>query len=61
MLIPTEKPGYFSFLLTEDDLDFERLVTDEDALRKKFRERVQREDLTFGRLEAVSSWRHVRP
>ena len=46
-------------MLTEDDFDFEGLVTDYEALRKKFREHVQRGDLTFGRLEAVSSWRYV--
>ena len=58
-LVPTERPGYFGFMLTEDNLDFERLVLDEEALRQKLREHVQRQDLTFGRLEAVSAWRYT--
>lgn len=58
MLMPTEKPGYFSFVLTEDRIDFERLAADEDALRERFYKHVQRQDLTFGRLEAVSPWRY---
>ncbi|KAI0734948.1 FAD binding domain-containing protein [Fomitopsis betulina] len=57
MLIPTEKPGYFSFLLTEDQLDFEQVAADEDALRERFYKHVEWGDLTFGRLEAVSPWR----
>ena len=59
-MLPTiDKPGYCGFYLTGEDLDLAGLVSDEDALRRTCRERVDREDLVFGRIEVVSLYRHV--
>lgn len=57
ILIPTEKPGYFGFIATGEDLDMAKLLADEEGLRQVFRQRVERQDLEFGELEAVSSSR----
>lgn len=57
ILIPTEKPGYFGFIVTGEDLDMAKLLVDEEGLRRVFRQRVERQDLAFGELEAVSSFR----
>lgn len=55
--MPTEKPEYFCFIVTGANADAQALTPDEVALRQMLR--VQRQDLTFGRFEAVSSWRFV--
>ena len=61
MLVATEKPGYFSFFFFigkgQEAPDVRKLVEDEEALRKAFRERTERNDLVFGKFEAVSPWR----
>ena len=60
VLVPTEKPGYFSFFFTGNGReypDIPKLVEDEEALREAFRERIERNDLVFGKFEAVSSWK----
>ena len=56
-MLPTEKPGYFSMVLTGNDVDLRSLVDDHDALRRVLRKRVDRTDLVFGAFEAVSHWR----
>ena len=60
-MVPTEKPGYFSFFFTgngREPPDIAKLVEDEEALRTAFRERIERNDIVFGKFEAVSSWRY---
>lgn len=59
ILMPTEKPGYFSMLLSGNDLDLRNMVEDQDAIRQLLRQRVDRQDLAFGAFEAVSYWRWV--
>ena len=59
IIMPTERPGWFWHIMTGENLDAQTLVTNEDALRQALQDRVQRQDLTFGRFEAVSSWRLV--
>lgn len=59
IVMPTERSGYFSFIVTGENADSEALVADEDALRQTLRDHAERQDLTFGRFEAVSSWRFV--
>ncbi|KAH9913060.1 monooxygenase [Fomitopsis serialis] len=56
MLIPTERTGYFSFFLGRVQ-DVEKLLVDRDALVETFLNRVERQDLVFGKFEAVSPYR----
>lgn len=56
---PTEKPGYFSFIMTGENPDAQILTSDQVSLRQSLRNRVERQDLIFGQFEAVSSWRFV--
>ncbi|EPS95859.1 hypothetical protein FOMPIDRAFT_142547 [Fomitopsis schrenkii] len=57
VLMPTEKPGYFSMLISGNDIDLRRMADDRDAIRQLLRKRVDRQDLVFGAFEAVSYWR----
>ena len=59
ILLPTEKPGYFSMIVTGNDVDLRSLVEDHEALRLILGKRVDRTDLVFGAFEAVSYWRLV--
>ncbi|KAH9911762.1 monooxygenase [Fomitopsis serialis] len=56
VLIPTERTGYYSFLLGGVQ-DVEKLLVDRDALVETLLNRVERQDLVFGKVEAVSSYR----
>ena len=59
-MVPTEKPGYFSFFFTGTGRgypDIPKLLADEEALREALRERIERSDIVFGKFEAVSPWR----
>lgn len=57
-MVPTiERPGHFGFLLSGGELNLERLVTDEQALRHLLRERVDRADLVFGSIDTVAAYK----
>ncbi|TFY56076.1 hypothetical protein EVJ58_g7861 [Rhodofomes roseus] len=56
LLIPTERPGWFSFITT-GVIDSEKLLADRDGLIATFYRLVERTDLVFGQLEAVSYYR----
>ncbi|KAH9907123.1 FAD binding domain-containing protein [Fomitopsis serialis] len=56
LMTPTEKPGYFTIGLT-GETDVEKLVADRDALIHAILKRIERQDLVFGQVEAVSSFR----
>lgn len=56
-MIPTEKPGYFSFILVGNGMDLERMLTDPEEVRQALRKRVERTDLVWGELEAVSHYK----
>ncbi|KZT68267.1 monooxygenase [Daedalea quercina L-15889] len=56
IVMPTERPSYFSFIFT-GHLDPSTLLADEDALRQALYKRIERDDLVFGEFEAVSLYR----
>ncbi|TFY64717.1 hypothetical protein EVJ58_g2424, partial [Rhodofomes roseus] len=56
VIMPTERPGWFSFILS-GAADEEKLLVDRDALVDVFHKRVERKDLVFGQVEAVSLYR----
>ena len=60
VLMPTEKPGYFSMLLSGNDEDLRSMVEDQDAIRRLLHKRIgDRQDLVFSTFDAVSCWRWV--
>lgn len=62
MMLPAiDKPGYFGFYLGGRtlDIDLDTLVADEQALRLALRKQVDREDLVFGKIDNVTSYRSV--
>ena len=58
-MMPTEKPSYFSFILVGDSTYGPDFVPGIDELREVLRKRIDRSDLVFGNLEAVSAYRSV--
>ena len=60
MLLPAiDKPGYFGFYLSGVSLDLDALVADEQALRLMLRERVEREDIVFGKIDTVTAYKYA--
>ncbi|KZT74558.1 hypothetical protein DAEQUDRAFT_720739 [Daedalea quercina L-15889] len=57
IFMPTEKPSYFSFILSGDAEELPNLLADHDALRKTLQKRTDRDDLVLGAFEAVSLYR----
>ncbi|TFY54307.1 hypothetical protein EVJ58_g8943 [Rhodofomes roseus] len=56
MMMPTERPGWFSFML-KAAADEEKLLVDRDALVEVLYKQVGRKDLVFGQVEALSLYR----
>ena len=60
VLLPAiDKPGYFGFYLSGVSLDLDALIEDEQALRLMLRERVEREDIVFGKIDTVTAYKYA--
>ncbi|KZT65328.1 monooxygenase [Daedalea quercina L-15889] len=57
LLMPTEKPSYFSFILVGGGSYTDNPIPEKEALRQILRQRTDRSDLVFGEFEAVSAYR----
>ena len=57
ILFPTERPGYFGFVLAGDRYDMQGIYADEEEVRRILSTCTDRKDLVFGALEAVTWWR----
>ncbi|TFY63852.1 hypothetical protein EVJ58_g2993 [Rhodofomes roseus] len=55
-MMPTERPGWFSFMF-KAAADEEKLLVDRDALVEALYKQVERKDLVFGQVEALSLYR----